>query len=184
MDVKFTELPVAIMSISSPAAAPEARMSIPPEVEVITTESAALSPAEIFTEPEAELKVKSILAPVTLKFEAAAPSREMAPVESIVVPPVPESQSIPPAALLASMTIALTAASPPSIFTDPEAELRVKSILAPVTEKFEASEESKLIAPAAASTINHCFSMENHRSVFRDRSRLIWARSTLPPRYG
>jgi hypothetical protein len=56
---------------------------------------AIASPAEIGMLPEADDKVRSMPAPVTVKFDAAAPSREIAPVVSTMKPAVPESISIP-----------------------------------------------------------------------------------------
>jgi len=63
------------------------------------------------TRPAAEARVKSIPAPETEKLEAAAPSIETAPVESIVIPPVPASTSIPPSAAEALIRIELAAAA-------------------------------------------------------------------------
>jgi len=51
VEVILTELPVAVISISSPAAAPEAEISIPPAVDMIVILSAALSVALILTDP-------------------------------------------------------------------------------------------------------------------------------------
>ena len=45
VDSKLIEDPVAVISISSPAAAPEASMSIPPNVDIIVMASVALSVA-------------------------------------------------------------------------------------------------------------------------------------------
>ena len=79
----LTEEPVAVMSISSPAAAPDARISIPPAVDSTLIESAALSPAERTKDPAVAARVRSPAA--ALKFEAVALSRDIPPPASRVI---------------------------------------------------------------------------------------------------
>ena len=77
----FTEEPVATMSISSPPAAPDANISIPPAFDSNTTAFASV-PAEDITNccapPPATDNVKSFPEPVTVTFESSVPSIDKA----------------------------------------------------------------------------------------------------------
>src|SRR3990167_6190625 len=100
VDVMLTEEPVAVISISSPAVAPVAVISIPPTLEVITIESAAFCDDAILTWP----------------------------VVSKSKPAVPASTSIPPAALLAFSLIACASASVDVMLTEePVAVISISS---------------------------------------------------------
>ena len=103
VEVMFTEDPVAVMSMSSPAAAPVAKISIPPAVEVSAIESAAFSEV-----------VRSML-PVASRSNVA-PSRLSAPSNSTalakIVDPVIRSWSVP------SSSYSIEASSPvPNVST-------------------------------------------------------------------
>ena len=92
--------PTAVMSRSSPPASPVTEISSPPAVVVMVKASAPV-PAEERTRDElvapARAMVRSSAArfEVSVKFMSSAPSTESTPRESMVIPPVPESMSIP-----------------------------------------------------------------------------------------
>ena len=100
VEVIFTDEPVAVMFISSPAAAPVALISIPPELAVRTTADAPSFEDAMFT----------------------------CPVESISRPLVPASILIPPADVLATIVMALASDSVDVMLTeDPVAVISMSS---------------------------------------------------------
>ena len=136
VELILTELPVATISMSSPAAAPLARMSIPPAVDSIFTASLAdsvacrmIEPPVLTTEisspaePTASMSIPPALA--TMRIASAAFWLEARFICSA------QSASIPPAA--ERRVMAFAAASSPLTITRPASELRVRSFPAPVT---------------------------------------------------
>ncbi len=105
--------PAVVLSVSVPTdvendEAAAASISIPPAVALISTASEPV-PEELMMTEESVAPVTAIVksspaAPeASVKFMSSAPSIEIVPVESTVMPPVPASISIPPAAFEALM---------------------------------------------------------------------------------
>ena len=116
--------PVARKIRASAAASPASTMTVPawasirmsPEVPVAVIEMASApvpieeSKSDESPEPPTAMVRSSASVPeVKVKFMSSAPSMEIIPVESIAIPPVPESMSIPPAALVVDTIRALAA---------------------------------------------------------------------------
>ena len=135
------------------AMAPEASTSIPPAVALMSIASAEVS-------AEFRIKLVVVLPPVVAKvrvsaevdrFVAPAASIEMSSVESILISPVPESISIPPAAFEATIRTAFAAASPPSMFTEAAS---ASNVISPADVlKFDAASASREIADVVSIVI-------------------------------
>ena len=173
VEIIFTLDPVAVMSISSPAAAPDARMSIPPAVASTTIASAADSVAfNTIDPPVFVILISSVAAPTaSMSIPPAEALIRIAStafwLDAIFTWPAP-STSIPPAD--ACRLIALAAPSVAERFTDPPvlmmsmscpaapagARMSIPPASAVMTiESATFSPEERISDPAAESIVDH-----------------------------